>query len=339
MNFLVTGGAGFIGRHLCDRLACEGHTVVAVDDLSGGFEENVPSNVEFKFVDCTNVQQVNNLFDRHKFDCVYHFAAYAAEGLSHFIRSFNYTTNTIASMNIINCCINHNVRRLVFASSIAVYGHPSRNPVTELDTPVPCDPYGVSKYAVELDLAAAYDMFGLDYRIVRPHNVYGSHQNIADRYRNVIGIFMNQILRNEPLSIFGDGMQTRAFSYIDDVITDIVAVSHDTNASNPRIYNVGSDHAYTIMDLIRCLETVIGRSLNVKHLPARNEVEHVAADHSLVRSISQRTQDIDLKTGIGVMWHYVQQYGSRSPTVFKNIEVVKHLPPSWAVNSIESNCN
>lgn len=333
MNILVTGGAGFIGRHLCERLAREGHVVTAVDDLSGGFEENVPANVTFKPVDCTNIQQVKDVFDKHEFDCVYHFAAYAAEGLSHFIRSFNYTTNTVASMNIIDGCINHDVQRLVFASSIAVYGHPERNPVTEIDLPTPCDPYGVSKYAVELDLAAAYDMFGLDYKIVRPHNVYGSHQNIADRYRNVIGIFMNQILRNEPLSIFGDGMQTRAFSYIDDVITDVVAVGEDTNASNPRIYNVGSDHAYTIMDLIQCLESVVGRKLDVNHLPARNEVEHVAADHSLVRSISGRTKDVDLETGIRVMWDYVLQHGAKSPSVFSNIEIIKNLPTSWAVTN------
>jgi UDP-glucose 4-epimerase len=333
MNILVTGGAGFIGRHLCERLAIQGHTVLAVDDLSGGFEENVPASVTFKTVDCTNIQQVRDLFDQNSFDSVYHFAAYAAEGLSHFIRSFNYTTNTVASMNIIDGCINHDVQRLVFASSIAVYGHPERNPVTEIDLPTPCDPYGVSKYAVELDLAAAYDMFGLDYKIVRPHNVYGSHQNIADRYRNVIGIFMNQVLRNEPLSIFGDGMQTRAFSYIDDVITDVVAVGEDTNASNPRIYNVGSDHAYTIMDLIQCLESVVGRKLDVNHLPARNEVEHVAADHSLVRSISGRTQDVDLETGIRVMWDYVLQHGAKSPSVFSNIEIMKNLPPSWAAAS------
>jgi UDP-glucose 4-epimerase len=332
MNILVTGGAGFIGRHLCDRLADAGHDVLAVDDLSGGFRENVPSKVAFQSVDCANSEQVKDLFINLKFDHVYHFAAYAAEGLSHFIRSFNYTTNTVASMNIIDGCINHDVQRLVFASSIAVYGHPSRNPVTEADHPTPCDPYGVSKYAVELDLAAAHDMFGLDYKIVRPHNVYGSHQNIADRYRNVIGIFMNQILRGEPLSVFGDGMQTRAFSYIDDVITDIVAVGEDLDKTNPRVYNVGSDHAYTIMDLINCLESVVGRKLDVCHLPARNEVEHVAADHSLVRSISGRTTDVDLETGIRVMWEYVMQHGSKAPSVFKNIEITKNLPPSWRIN-------
>jgi UDP-glucose 4-epimerase len=331
-SVLVTGGAGFIGRHLCERLVYLGYDVVAIDNLSGGFKQNIPVGVTFHHVDCTDSHLVSNLFESHSFDFVYHFAAYAAEGLSHFIRAYNYTNNTVASMNIIDGCINHEVGRLVFASSIAVYGHPSRNPVTEVDLPTPCDPYGISKYAVELDLAAAHEMFGLDYRIVRPHNVYGAYQNIADRYRNVIGIFMNQVLKGEPLPVFGDGLQTRAFSYIDDVITDIVAVGNDSLSPYSRIFNVGSDRAYTIMELIQCLERVVGSRLPISHLPARNEVEHVAADHSLIRSVSNRTHDVELETGIRVMWEHVLEHGPKSQSVFNEIEVMKNLPPSWIIS-------
>ena len=129
---------------------------------------------------------------------MYHLGAYAAEGLSHFIRSYNYRTNLEASVNLINQAVLHDAARFVFASSIAVYGA-GQVPMSEHMTPSPEDPYGISKYAVELDLAAAHKMFGLEYTVFRPHNVYGERQNIADRYRNVIGIFMNSVLQGLSL--------------------------------------------------------------------------------------------------------------------------------------------
>lgn len=213
---LITGGAGFIGSHVAKHCLDMGHKVVVLDDLSGGFEDHLPDGVEFIQGSITDTALVSELFDKHKFDYVYHLAAYAAEGLSHFIRRFNYTNNLIGSVNLINESVKHKVKCFVFTSSIAVYG-PGQVPMNEEMTPTPEDPYGIAKYAVELDLKAAHEMFGLDYVIFRPHNVYGENQNIGDKYRNVIGIFMNQIMQGLPLTVFGDGEQTRAFSYIDDV--------------------------------------------------------------------------------------------------------------------------
>src|SRR6187551_2658791 len=217
---LVTGGAGFIGSHVAKHCLNEGHTVVVLDDLSGGFEDHLPEGVTFIKGSVTDHQLVSELFEKYKFDYIYHLAAYAAEGLSHFIRRFNYENNLIGSVNLINEAVKHQCKCFVFTSSIAVYG-PGQLPMNEEMTPVPEDPYGVSKYAVELDLKAAHEMFGLDYIVFRPHNVYGENQNIADKYRNVIGIFMNQIMQEKPLTIFGDGLQTRAFSFIDDVAIPI----------------------------------------------------------------------------------------------------------------------
>src|SRR5216110_342358 len=208
---LVTGGAGFIGAHVVNELIKMGHKVIVVDDLSGGFEDYINPEAVFVKGSVYDEKFITKLFEDHKFDYVYHLAAYAAEGLSHFIRRFNYNNNLVGSINLINESIKHKVKCFVFTSSIAVYGA-GQLPMTEDTTPTPEDPYGISKYAVELDLRSAHEMFGLNYIVFRPHNVYGENQNIGDKYRNVIGIFMNQIMQGRKLTIFGDGSQTRAFS-------------------------------------------------------------------------------------------------------------------------------
>lgn len=207
---LVTGGAGFMGSHLARELQTMGREVVVLDDLSGGFRENLPEGVCFVQGSVADPRAVARVFRDHKFTDVYHLAAYAAEGLSHFIRGFNYTNNVVGSMHVLNESVKQDVRCFVFSSSIAVYG-PNQVPMREDLTPRPEDPYGIGKYAVELDLKAAHEMFGLDYVIFRPHNVYGEYQNIGDKYRNVIGIFMNRVMQGQPMPIFGDGTQSRAF--------------------------------------------------------------------------------------------------------------------------------
>ena len=169
---LVTGGAGFIGSHVADHLIARGHDVTILDDLSGGFAENVPSAAAFVHGSVTDHALVTRLFEEQRFEHVYHLAAYAAEGLSHFIKRFNYTNNVIGSVNLINASVNTGVRTFVFTSSIAVYGA-ATPPMTEELVPAPEDSYGIAKYAVEMELRACLDLFGLSYVIFRPHNVYG----------------------------------------------------------------------------------------------------------------------------------------------------------------------
>ena len=223
-KILVTGGAGFIGSHLAEGLVNQGHEVVVLDDLSGGFEDNVVKGASLVQGSVTDVLLVDTLFSKERFEYVYHLAAYAAEGLSHFIKRFNYTNNLIGSVNLINAAVNYGVKCFVFTSSIAVYGASPELPMTEMTIPHPEDPYGIAKLAVEQELAVSKQMFGLDYVIFRPHNVYGERQNIGDKYRNVVGIFMNQILQGKPMTVFGDGTQTRAFSYIGDLVPAMVRV-------------------------------------------------------------------------------------------------------------------
>jgi UDP-glucose 4-epimerase len=217
---LVTGGAGFIGSHITNELLNIGKNVIVLDDLSGGFKNNVPLEVEFIEGTILDNNLLDKLFTNNKITHIYHLAAYAAEGLSHFIRNFNYNNNLIGSINLINKAIIHDIESFIFTSSIAVYGK-NQLPYTESTIPHPEDPYGIAKYAVELDLINAKEMFGLNYIIFRPHNVYGEMQNIGDKYRNVVGIFMNNILQNKELPVYGDGNQSRAFTYISDVAKPI----------------------------------------------------------------------------------------------------------------------
>lgn len=325
---LVTGCAGFIGAHVARHCLALGQEVVGLDDLSGGFQTNIPSQVKFVQGSVTDRNVVTQLFADERFDFVYHLAAYAAEGLSHFIRRFNYETNLQGSINLINEAVNHNIRCFVFASSIAVYG-PGQLPMTEEMKPEPEDPYGISKYAVELDLAAARKMFGLNYIIFRPHNVYGELQNLSDRYRNVIGIFMNQVMAGEAMSVFGDGTQTRAFSHIDDV-APVIARAPSVEAAYNDIFNVGADTPYTINDLAAEVAAAFGVRPQIRYLDARHEVMHAHSSHDKLRKAFGEQPGISLRDGIRRMAAWARDRGAMEPTIFDNIEIRKNLPPSWA---------
>jgi UDP-glucose 4-epimerase len=324
---LVTGAAGFIGSHVARHCLELGHDVVAIDDLSGGFEENLPPGADFRIGSVSDDAFVDALFDELSFDYVYHLAAYAAEGLSHFIRRFNYTNNVIGSINLVNASVRGAVRRFVFTSSIAVYGT-NQLPMSEDLVPSPEDPYGVAKYAVELDLRAAHEMFGLEYTVFRPHNVYGEHQNIGDRYRNVVGIFMNQVMQDLPMSVFGDGLQSRAFSHIDDVAPIIAKSVTEPRAAN-EVFNVGADEATTVAELAEIVASAFDVEAQIQHLPARNEVEHAFASHEKVRDVFGASSTVPLRDGITRMAEWARAEGPRRSPEFVSVEVWKSFPEGW----------
>jgi UDP-glucose 4-epimerase len=325
---LVTGGAGFIGSHVARHLLQAGFAVTVLDDLSGGFAENVPASAEFVQGDAGDVGLIESLFERRAFRHVFHLAAYAAEGLSHFIRGFNYRNNLLASVNLINAAVRHEVTTIVFTSSIAVYGK-NQLPMTEALAPIPEDPYGISKYAVELDLQAAHAMFGLNFVVFRPHNVYGSNQNLGDPYRNVIGIFMNQIMRNEPLTIFGDGSQTRAFSHIDDVAPHIARAIAIPGAIN-QTFNVGADQAVSVLDLAKAVMRAMGHEVPIRFLPARHEVLHAYASHEKIKQVFELSAaPLPIEQGLAEMAAWANITGSKKGKPFGALELEKNLPPSW----------
>lgn len=328
MKCLVTGGAGFMGSHVARELLEAGHDVVALDDLSGGFEANVPDGAEFVRGSVTDANLVERLFAERRFDWVYHLAAYAAEGLSHFIRRFNYENNLIGSINLVNASINHGVRHFVFTSSIAVYGS-APPPVDEQTPPRPEDPYAVAKFAVEMDLRNAREMFGLPHTVFRPHNVYGEGQNIGDRYRNVVGIFMNQLMRGEALTVFGDGSQTRAFTYVREV-APLIARAPGVEGARNEVFNVGADEPVSVLELARKVCRVWGAEENIRHVPARHEVVHTWARHDkIARVFGPPPRRWTLDEGLAAMAEWAKAHGARESRRFGKIEVEKQLPDVW----------
>ncbi len=325
---LVTGGAGFIGSHVAKHLLAAGYDVVVLDDLSGGFRENVPSEARFVAGDAGDVQLIESLFQQSRFEHIFHLAAYAAEGLSHFIRRYNYANNLLVSTTLLNAAVRHKAKTFVFTSSIAVYGR-NQLPMTESLEPRPEDPYGIAKYAVELDLRAAHEMFGLDWVVFRPHNVYGTNQNLGDPYRNVIGIFMNQIMQGKPVTIFGDGSQTRAFSHIDDV-APVIARAVEVPAARNQVFNIGADEPVSVKDLAQAVMNAMGKQVPIDFLPARNEVVHAFADHGKVRQVFDLSRPpISIDAGLKEMAAWAWEAGPRQGKPFTGVEIEDRLPPSW----------
>jgi len=325
---LVTGGAGFVGAHLVRALIERGHEVVALDDLSGGDPGNVDQRAGFVEGSITDHGLVDRLFAAERFEHVYHLAAYAAEGLSHFIKRFNYTNNLIGSCNLINAAVNHGTDCFVFTSSIAVYGC-GQTPMSEDMTPEPDDSYGIAKRAIEQELAASRRMFGLDHVIFRPHNVYGEFQNLGDRYRNVLAIFMNSIMRGEPLPIFGDGEQVRSFTYVGDIV-DALADAPFADGARGEVFNIGTDAPCTINYLADVVRRAMGVPEHpVVHHSARHEVRQAFSSHEKFRRVFGDQPATPLHEGVRRMTAWAKQRGPHTTARFAAIEIEKNLPPSW----------
>jgi len=326
---LVTGGAGFMGAHVTNHLLKMGHSVVVLDDLSGGFKANVSDSATFVNGSIIDQELIDKLFRKYNFSYVFHLAAYAAEGLSHFIRRYNYMNNLIGSVNLINASIRNQVQCFVFTSSIAIYGT-GKLPLKEEMTASPEDPYGIAKLAVEQDLVTAHDMFGLNYIIFRPHNVYGEYQNIGDRYRNVVGIFMNQLMQKKPLTIFGDGKQTRAFSYIGNV-APYIAGSVEVSETYNNVFNIGADIVYSVNELAEEVINAMNIDGRINYLSKRNEVLHAYSDHSKFNKFFQIDENslTSLKEGLARMAKWVKTVGIRKSSSFKDIEITHKLPSIW----------
>lgn len=334
MKVLITGVAGLLGSRMADwiienRPAAE---VYGIDDLSGGYDSNVAEDVHFiekNLVD--EYDEVDELFEAQQFDIVYHFAAYAAEGLSPFIRNFNYSNNLIATTNIVNSCIKHNVGRLVFTSTMAVYGHGDKegNLFSEDLTPAPIDPYGVAKYACEMDIQIAGEQHGLDWCILRPHNVYGAKQNIWDKYRNVLGIWMYQALEGKPFTIYGDGSQLRAFSCIDDCLEPMWLAGTLDKASK-EIINIGGKVGYTILRAADVVASITETTQKHIFLEGRHEVHTAHPTWSKSVDILGYEDNKPLYNGLAEMWRWAKEQPKREQFIWDQYELDKGIYSYWS---------
>jgi UDP-glucose 4-epimerase len=327
MKILITGVAGLLGSRLADWIIknIPDVYVVGIDDLSGGYKENVNPKVHFWQMDLID-HPIENCFENHQFDYVFHFAAYAAEGLSPFIRSYNYKSNIVATSRVVNNCIKYGVKRLVFTSSAAVYGLKDESS-DERDLPNPIDPYGIAKYACEMDIKVAGEQHGLDWCIIRPHNVYGAKQNIWDKYRNVLGIWMVQHLKGEPMTIYGDGMQMRSFSYIDDSLEPLWKSAILPEASK-EIINLGGIVGYTIREANAVLRDVIGDG-DVISLEGRHEAKRSTPTWQKSVDILGFKHQTHLRDGLEKMWKWAKKQPERERWVWENYELDKGIYSYW----------
>ena len=328
-TIMITGIAGLLGSRLADWiLENTEHRVVGVADLSGGYKENINPDAIFFEQNLVDLHRMNYIFEMVKPDIVYHFAAYAAEGLSPFIRKYNYENNLISSTNLITLSIKHDVHRFVFASSMSVYGNKYKPPFHEDLQQCPIDPYGVAKFSVEQDLRIAYEQHGLDYTIIRPHNFYGVNQNIWDKYRNVLGIWMYQILNDKQPTIFGDGLQKRAFSYVDDSIVPLWNASQRDGCIN-QIINLGGIKEYTIKEACNILLNVTGCSLKPIYLEERHEAKHAWSTWEKSVDLLGFKHSIDLEEGLTRMWNWALKQPNRERFVWPSYELEKGIYEFW----------
>ena len=330
MKVLITGVAGLLGSRLADWIIENKPNIEVwgIDDLSGGYADNVNPKVKFLTNNLVkDTDSVSNVFEVEKFDYVFHFAAYAAEGLSPFIRTFNYDNNLRATAFIVNECIKHDVQRLVFTSTLAVYGHGNGGRFDESQVPNPIDPYGVAKYACEMDIQIAGEQHGLDWCIIRPHNVYGVNQNIWDKYRNVLGIWMYQHLNGDDMTIFGDGTQTRAFSFIDDSLEPLWNAAITKDASK-QIINLGGIEETSIGDASIILREVIGDG-NIVHLESRHEVKHSIPTFQKSIDLLGFEHKTSMKDGLTQMWEWAKNQPMRERFIWPKYELENGIYNFW----------
>ena len=329
-NIIITGVAGLIGSRFADWILQNktNYNIIGIDDLSGGYVENIDPKVKFYKINLSkDISELNDVFEKYKPELVYHFAAYAAEGLSPFIRKFNYENNLISTAVIINECIKHDVKRLVFTSTMAVYGHGTGGIFEESQIPNPIDPYGVAKYACEMDIKIAGEQHGLDWCIIRPHNVYGIKQNIWDKYRNVLGIWMFQYLNNQPMTIYGDGLQTRAFSYVNDSLEPLWNAGTFKSASK-QIINLGGIQEISINEANEALKNVIGDG-TTKYLQERHEVKFAIPSYQKSIDILNFEYKTNLYTGLNEMWNWAKDQPKRERFIWPEYELDKGIYSYW----------
>ncbi len=323
---LVTGVAGFLGSHLSEKLVDLGHSVVGVDNMLGGYKDNVPKNIEFHNGDCCDFEMIKSIM--RDVDVVYHCAATAHEGLSVFSPYEITKNNFLASVSIFSAAVNAKVKRIVFCSSMARYGDQPA-PFTEKMSPKPVDPYAISKVASEEVLKNLCELNGIEWVIAIPHNIIGPRQKYDDPFRNVVSIMINRMLQGKAPIIYGDGKQTRCFSYIDDCLSCLIPMLDQKNL-NKEIINIGPDEEFvTINKIAELCSNITGVNLNPIYKKDRpKEVKHATCSAEKARALLNYKTKVSLKDGIQKTFDYIKARGIRPFDYNIKIEINNELTPS-----------
>lgn len=262
---IVTGGAGFIGSHLAKNLLSAGNDVTVIDDLSVSKNtNNIPNGVIF--IEDRLERSKPEIFEGA--DVVFHLASISGEAISFYAPRTCYLRNIEASYNLVKCCINAKVKRIVYMSSMAVYGNRQSPPFSEKDGGDPTDPYGVSKLSTEKLIQSYGNESFFEWNIIRPHNVYGPNMNLQDPYRGVVAIFITHAMQNKPIPIYGDGTQTRAFTFVNDIIPGLIKAGFDSDIKS-QILNMGSKQPIRLIDLADMVCEILGAEKKHDFLPPR----------------------------------------------------------------------
>lgn len=330
MNVLVTGGAGFIGSHLVDALVERGHFVVAVDDLSGGTMENIKSKQAVIMLHgCENRLDMRAYFKRFSIDTLVHCAANAREGASQFQPYSVTKRNSFAYAATLSAAIEAGVKNVILFSSMAVYGK-QQPPFDEALGMQPVDVYGMNKCLMETMTHVLASVHGFNFTVVRPHNVFGERQRMADKFRNVVAIFMNRILRDEPLFIYGDGKQMRAFSYIGDSLPCFVKVVEQCAEFNGETINVGGMQSVMINELAAEVLRTMGAPADYArdHYEDRPlEVKHAFSTYEKSEKLLGYADTIGWREGVQRMAVWAQEQGPQPWVNNELLEIVNELTP------------
>jgi UDP-glucose 4-epimerase len=327
---LITGIAGFLGSHIADALLERDHEIIGIDNLLGGFEENVPADADFKHVDARDLAAVKEA--AKGVEVIYHCAAAPHEGLSVFSPTLVTEHTLNSTVATVTAAISVGARRIVNCSSMARYGKSDVLPFTEDMTPHPQDPYGIAKYSAEMVIKALSDAHGIEYVHAVPHNIIGPRQKYDDPYRNVASIMINLMLQGRQPIIYGDGEQMRSFSFVADIIEPLVKMGWQKNV-NGEVINIGPDEEFVT---INQLATVIAELINFKKLkpvyvpdrPMEVKLAYCSADKA--RRLLKYKTETDLRTGLSEMVTFIKTKGPRPFRYHLPLEIItKKTPRTW----------
>ncbi len=325
-KILVTGVAGFLGSHLSEKLVQLGHKVVGIDNMIGGYQDNVPKGVDFHNIDCCEIKKLKPIMKG--IEIVYHCAATAHEGLSVFSPYEITKNNYLASVSIFSTAVNEKVKRIIYCSSMARYGN-QQTPFTEKMKPKPVDPYAISKVASEQVLENLCELNDIEWVIAVPHNIIGPRQKYDDPFRNVVSIMINRMLQGKAPIIYGDGEQTRCFSYIDDCLSCLIPMMDQKNL-NREIINIGPDEEFVSINKVsEICSNVTGINLNPIYKKDRpQEVKHATCSANKARELLNYKTTVNLRDGIKKTFDYIKKRGVRPFDYNINIEIDNDLTPS-----------